>query len=169
MTWRPIAEVPVDTATGRVFEHGWQSWSPTTTYPVTATSHRPARPEMQVMCYRPERPGPAHGFQGEGLLAVDPGTGDPVRVFAARDDLEAVPSIRAELVGDRLAVTTTGSGDAVSEVGLEGSLDQVLGTWADGFLGRAGVRVVRPAPTVWCSWWPNTASSRLRFSAEAIR
>lgn len=41
-----VEVVPVDPRLGRVYEHGWRSWSPTGTYPVTATSYRPRRPEM---------------------------------------------------------------------------------------------------------------------------
>ena len=55
-SFEPVAELVVDPERGRVFEHGWQSWSPTTVYPVGATSHRPVRPHSEVMCWRPERP-----------------------------------------------------------------------------------------------------------------
>jgi alpha-galactosidase len=80
-----MADVPVDSDRASVYEHGWQSWSPTGTYPVTATSPRPLSPSIQAMCYRPGIPAPQSGFQAAGLLAVDPGTGDPLRIYAARD------------------------------------------------------------------------------------
>ena len=40
-TFRPLDEVRVDPHRARVYEEGWQSWSPTTWYPVGATSKRP--------------------------------------------------------------------------------------------------------------------------------
>jgi hypothetical protein len=75
-----VEMVPVDARLARVYEHGWQSWSPASTYPLDGTSYRPHHPESATMCYRPGRLPPARGFQGEGLLAVDPGDGGPVRV-----------------------------------------------------------------------------------------
>ncbi|MFI0444005.1 glycoside hydrolase family 36 protein [Actinomadura sp. 6N118] len=144
-----IAEVPVDADRGRVYEHGWQSWSPSATYPVTATGERPrVRPGiMQTMCWRPGRPGPARGFQGEGLLAVDPGDGSPVRLYAARDGRTEIPSIRAVLHGDRLAIDANGD---VEEIRHAGTVESALAGWADTF---AWGNVPRRAPTVWCSWY----------------
>ncbi|MFG2005578.1 glycoside hydrolase family 36 protein [Spirillospora sp. NPDC048911] len=157
-----IAEVPVDVRLGRVYEHGWQSWSPSAAYPVTATGERPrVRPDvMQTMCWRPGRSGPARGFQGEGLLAVDPGDGTPVRLFAARDGRTGVPSIRALLDGDRLVIEADGS-DAdgieadggVEEIRHTGTIESALAGWADAFAARAGMPAPRAAPTVWCSWY----------------
>lgn len=146
-----IAEIPVDLGRARVHEHGWQSWSPSTGYPVAATSERPRLdPRLQTMCWRPGRPGPARGFQGEGLLAVDPGGGEAVHLFAARDGVTEVPSIRAVLDGGMLSVSADG---AVEEIRHTGSVDSALASWADGFAARAGVVPLRPAPTVWCSWY----------------
>jgi alpha-galactosidase len=147
----PVAEIPVDPRRARVYEHGWQSWSPSTDHPVTATSARPRQdPRLQTMCWRPGRPGPARGFQGEGLLAVDPGGGDAVRLFAARDGFIEVPSIRAALAGDVLTVSADG---AVEEIRSEGTVRAALARWADGFAHRARAVPPRPAPTVWCSWY----------------
>jgi alpha-galactosidase len=151
--FRPVAEVPVETGQGQVFEHGWQSWSPTTTYAVTATSHRPSHQVLQTMCWRPGRPGPERGFQGEGLLAIDPGDGTPVHVFGPSEPSAStcdLPSIRAELSGDRLVVSADRS---VDERTCSTSLDQALATWADGYARRAQVPPLRPGPTVWCSWY----------------
>jgi alpha-galactosidase len=159
--FRQVAEIPIDTRRGRVHEHGWQSWSPTTSYPATATSHRPSRPVLQTMCWRPQRPGPARGFQGEGLLAIDPGDGAPIHLFsleaspAAFDATpgatdQVVPSIRAEPADDRLVVSADGP---VDEVTSAASLDGALAAWADGYARAAEVPPVRAAPTVWCSWY----------------
>jgi len=138
-----IDEVPVDPRRGRVFEHGWQSWSPTTSYPLDATSHRPVAPDMDTMCYRPARPGPATGFQGEGLLTVDPGDGGPVRLYAAEGPV-SVPSIRASLVDGRVVVSADGPVTTSTEP---------LAGWADRYAAACAVGPVRPAPTTWCSWY----------------
>jgi alpha-galactosidase len=151
-TFHEIASVPVDLRYGRVHAHGWQSWSPTTAYPVTGSGHRPARPQMLTMCYRPGRPAPGQGFQGEGLLAVEPGDGWPVRLFAARNPLAEAPSIRAALAGDRLVVSADDP-SAVAESTVDSSMDGALADWADGVTGHAMVGPLRPAPTAWCSWY----------------
>ncbi|MGI8335068.1 glycoside hydrolase family 36 protein [Actinomadura scrupuli] len=141
----------VDPDRGRVYEHGWQSWSPSATYPVTGTGHRPSQAVLGTMCYRPGRPAPARGFQGEGLLAVDPGTGEAVRLFTPVDGLTEIPSIRAVLTGERrLVITADGP---VEQSSHEGSLGESLAGWADRFAARAGTSPPRPAPTAWCSWY----------------
>jgi alpha-galactosidase len=132
-----------------VFEHGWQSWSPTTVYRAEATSWRPARQPVGIMCYRPETPAPATGFQGEGLLAVDPADGSPLRLYAASDGLETVPSIRARLTHGRMSIEANGP----VETCLGPSLPAALAAWAQRFARRAGVAGIRPAPTVWSSWY----------------
>ncbi|MEV0408159.1 glycoside hydrolase family 36 protein [Actinoallomurus sp. NPDC050550] len=145
-----MARPKVDPEKGRVYEHGWQSWSPSTTYPVTGTSHRPVLPVMQTMCWRPDRPGPERGFQGEGLLAVDPGDGGPVRVYAAPDGRTEVPSIRATYADGALHVEADGE---IEETVHEGSIESALAAWADGFAARAGAVTPRRPPTAWCSWY----------------
>jgi alpha-galactosidase len=50
--YRPLAELPVDLDHGSVYEHGWQSWSPSSVLPVTGSGYRAVRPEVQTMCYR---------------------------------------------------------------------------------------------------------------------
>ena len=151
-TFHQIAEVAVVPGYGRVHVHGWQSWSPTTTYPVSGSGHRPGWPQMLTMCYRPGRPAPEQGFQGEGLLAVDPGDGGPVRLFAARDALADAPSIRAALVDDRLVVSADDP-SIVEESTVDGPVEVALAGWADGVAAHAKAGPLRPAPTVWCSWY----------------
>jgi alpha-galactosidase len=150
-SYERIAEVPVDPRVARLYEHGWQSWSPATVYPITATSYRPTKPHLQTMCWRPGRPQPSYGFQGEGLLAVDRGGGD-IRIFVARDGLTQVPSIRGELV-DGVLVVTTDQPDGTDKLVIDGSLDDALARCAGQLATRAGVPQLRPAPTVWCSWY----------------
>ncbi len=146
-----VAEVPVEEARARVHEHGWQSWSPTATYALGQRPHRPHGERTRQISYRPDRSAPAEAFQGEGLLAVDPGDGGPVRVFAAPDPITEVPSIRAVAHGDRVVVQADGRVEQLADAG-PGGIDGALGRWADAYAARAGVPPPRPAPTIWCSW-----------------
>ncbi|NJC63392.1 alpha-galactosidase [Planosporangium flavigriseum] len=139
----------IDPARGRVYEHGWQSWSPTTIYPADATSWRPVRPGARVMSYRPGKPGPASGFQGEGLLAVDPGDGGKARLYATTDGLSEVASIRATLAGGRLRVSTDGPVLVLTHASIDGALS----AWGDAFARAVGVAPPRSPPTGWCSWY----------------
>jgi alpha-galactosidase len=145
MDFQVIDELPVDGDRARVYEHGWQSWSPTTTYPVTAASHRPADAVRRTMGYRPDVAAPVNGFQGEGVLGVDPGDGRPARVWVAVEP-SRVPTIRAGLTDGELIVIADGPVRAVSAP----SVDAALAVWATDF---AAGTTVRAAPTVWCSWY----------------
>jgi alpha-galactosidase len=172
-----IAEIRVDPATARVYEHGWQSWTPTTAYSLQQPPHRPSGEARRVLCYRPERIPPATGFQGEGLLAIDPGNGSPVQVLATLDASAHMPSIRAEYRDSRMVVKADGpvervefevpdapdgpdpggpgpgrAGTGIGAGGL-GRLGAALAAWADRYTERAAVPPPRPAPTVWCSWY----------------
>ncbi|MGK5696160.1 glycoside hydrolase family 36 protein [Streptomyces sp. URMC 128] len=141
----PLASVPVDRRRARVHEEGWQSWSPSGAYALGAAPHRPATANWATVCYRPGVTVPAGVFQGEGLLALDPGDGSPVRLWAAAEPTREVPSIRLAARG------------GIAEVGADGpvkewtgdDIQSVLGEWASGL----GIAAPRPAPTVWCSWY----------------
>jgi len=74
-----LARVSVDPQRAVVYEHGWQSWSPSGWYRLDARPPRPTAPNHHVMAYRPGVD--AGRFQGEGLLAV--ATGGEVVVVAA--------------------------------------------------------------------------------------
>ena len=147
-----VATVAVDRERARVYEHGWQSWSPTTAYRLDQRPFRPVSDLRRIGNYRPERTAPGDVFWGEGLLAVDPGPGDGVHVFAAPSASGPIPSIRAEVVGDTVAVSSDGE---ITSVVLDGDagLDGALARWADGFAAAAGVGPLRPPPTAWCSWY----------------
>jgi alpha-galactosidase len=146
---RPVGEVEVDLRRAVVHEEGWQSWSPTSTYRLDQRPLRGADPAFFAMSYK-DPAGLHPGLAGEGLLAVDPGTGGPVRVWSAADPTVAVPEIRAEPRGDRLVVSADGP---VLESSYGPDLGRALGEWADGVAAAAGVDPPRPAPTVWCSWY----------------
>ena len=147
----PISTFEVDPATARVHEHGWQSWTPTTTYRLDETPHRPAHELFRVLHCRAEAPDPGPAFQGDGLLAVDDGHGR-VHVLAAPDGRREVPTIRAEVDGGRVTIRADAEVEhLVDESG--GGIDAALARWADGTVDRLGLGAVRPAPTVWCSWY----------------
>ncbi len=145
-----VAEVAVDTARAGVYEHGWQSWSPVGRYPVTATSLRPLRPQWQTLAFRPGKPAPDRGFQGEGLLAVDPGDGGAVRTWLAPEPRREVASIRARLEGDRLVVSADG---AVRHGEHDGSLEDALAEVGTTLATAAGLGAVPSLGPAWCSWY----------------
>ncbi len=159
--FRTIAAHPVDPATALVYEHGWQSWSPAGVHRVTATSPRPARPRWQTMAYRPETPGPATGFQGEGLLALQTAEGAPVLVFHSPDPHTEVASIRLEVEGDgargdgALHVRISADGEVVvTEHAAD--LATALETHASLLGEQLGVPAggsERELGTGWCSWY----------------
>ena len=104
--WTVLDDVVVDGSKARVYEEGWQSWSPTRVYGADATSARPDHPWQHTMRFRPGSDLAATGFQAEGLLVVDPGNGEPVRAYVASDPTSDVPTVRAHLDGDRLLVSS---------------------------------------------------------------
>ncbi|MGW0844575.1 glycoside hydrolase family 36 protein [Streptomyces sp. NPDC002787] len=141
----PVTSVPVDPHTARVHEEGWQSWSPSGSYALGDTPYRPTNDNWATVCYRPGRTVPADTFQGEGLLALDPGDGTAVRLWAAAEPTIEVPSIRLVVRDGQAEVSADGP---VKEwTGTD--IQAVLADWAAG----QGVGAPRPAPTVWCSWY----------------
>ena len=145
-----VAELVCDPSRARVYEHGWQSWSPAGIHPATGTSPRATDEATQTMVYRPGCPAPTRGFQGEGLIAVQPAPGAPVYLWTAPAPERAVPSIRIRAERDRLVV----SADAeVAASTYDSGLGAALGQWAQALAVRMGVGPVAPAPPVWCSWY----------------
>ncbi|ALG12203.1 hypothetical protein AOZ06_39875 [Kibdelosporangium phytohabitans] len=145
----PIAEVACVPARARVFEQGWQSWSPTGTYRGDATSPRPSSAQIAASCFRFDRPMPESGFQGEGLVVIDPGDGGPVRSWSAVDHSAEVPSIRVQALGDRLVVSSLGT---VRET-EHADLPRALVAWAEEVAADGGVTAVRPLGPGWSSWY----------------
>ncbi|AZP23406.1 glycoside hydrolase family 36 protein [Streptomyces aquilus] len=141
----PVASVPVDPAGARVHEEGWQSWSPSGSYALGDKPYRPANANWATVCYRPGVTVPEGTFQGEGLLALDPGDGTPVRLWAAPDPVREVPSIRLVVDGAVAQVSADGPVKEWTGTGIQAVLEE----WA----ASLAVRPPRPAPTVWCSWY----------------
>ncbi|MER6949371.1 glycoside hydrolase family 36 protein [Nonomuraea sp. NPDC000554] len=149
MSFADIGETRYRPDGARVFEHGWQSWSPTGAYRLGDVPPRPADTNIQTLAYRPETTVPDGVFQGEGLLAIDPGDGAPVEVWSAPSPLE-VPSIRAREEGGRLVVSANGD---VRHWQAEGGLDQALRGWADTMAEGWAPERFPAVPPMWCTWY----------------
>jgi alpha-galactosidase len=147
-----LARIAVDRERASVYEHGWQSWSPTAAYRLDQRPFRPVSDARRVGNYRPETTAPTGAFWGEGLLAVDPGTGEGVHVFGAAAPEGPIPSVLAAVDGDEVVVRGAPELGHVLDDG-EGGLDGALARWGSGFAATAGVGPLTPPPTVWCSWY----------------
>jgi alpha-galactosidase len=145
--FRTVDEIRVDPASVRVYAEGWQSWSPTS-WLAPGVVHRPDEAWQHTMRFRPGTPLPSTGWQGEGLLVVDPGTGEPARLYGDADAEDDVTTVRATLHGDRIVVT------AEHELVATRSTDPLdaLARYGDDVAARAGVGALS-SPTVWCSWY----------------
>lgn len=135
-----------------VYEHGWQSWSPSGSYPAQARPPRPHTENSRVMNWRQDTHPPADAFWGEGLLAVDPGDGSGVMVYSAAPGADPVPSIRADVHGPEVAVSADGPVLLTADT-VANSIEDALGRWANGYAAAAGVVLREESPAVWCSWY----------------
>lgn len=151
-TFTDVGEVVCDPETALIYEHGWQSWSPTTTYSLGDRPYRPAGETIRVVNYRADGPAPVGSFQGEGLLAVQARTGGPVHVFAAHPGADAVPSIRARVQDHTVVVASEGPIQQMVDDG-PGGIFGALGRWGDSYASALEVGPIRAAPTIWCSWY----------------
>lgn len=146
-----IAEIRIaDRTRAFVYEHGWQSWSPTGRYRIDLPrSPRPVREIWQSMSFRPELPGPTIGFQSEGLLVVEPGDGTARSWLAPRPDV-SVASVRARLDGDHLIVSANGP---LEERPTATRLDASLASIGDALAVAMPARPIRAFGPGWCSWY----------------
>lgn len=153
MTAPEPVRIQVEPATGRVYEFGWQSWSPSTVYPVSAgCGFRPTDDVFVTPYYRREKPPSASSFQGEGLLAVEPAPGAPVHVFALRDGRVEVPTIRATYGDGVVTVEADGPVEHTVDDGADG-LYGALARFADRYVTSVGRPAMRAVPPVWASWY----------------
>jgi alpha-galactosidase len=149
---REIDHIGVAAESAAIYEHGWQSWSPSGRYPLRARPPRPGTDNSRVMNWRQDTRPPADAFWGEGLLAVDPGDGSGIVVFSAAPGADPVPSIRADVRTGEVAVSADGPVLRTVDTGAN-SVEDALGRWADGYAAAAGVSLRAESPTVWCSWY----------------
>ncbi len=152
MPFRDVAEVGYDPHRARVFEQGWQSWSPSAAYRIGEAAPRAATDTIQTLAYRPGMPIPDGCYQSEGVLALDPGDGSAVRLWSG-PGLTEVPSLRLRPMADRLVVSANGPvREAVYEGGAA-SLESALAAWADEVAAQAGLEPVPAVAPLWCSWY----------------
>jgi len=146
---RVVDEVRVDPERARLYAEGWQSWSPATWYPATSTGLGPDLDWQHLMRFRPGTPLARGVVQAEGLLVVDPGTGEPARCFGTTDTA-VIPTLTAALERDHVVVRCNGPVRSTRhDAGGEAALEE----YGDWFAERAGVVPVASTPTVWCSWY----------------
>jgi alpha-galactosidase len=144
-----VDEVPVDPVAGRVYAEGWQSWSPASWHPVTASSRRPQQTVEHLMRFRPGTPVSEAGLQGEGLLVVDPGDGGPARLYAPTGSV-CVPTVRATLVEDHVVVRATSPVHTATD---DGGGEAALAAFGAAYGAARGMTSPADPPTVWCSWY----------------
>jgi alpha-galactosidase len=151
-----VAEIEVDPHTALIYEHGWQSWSPSLTYRVTEAPYRPTGDRRRIASYRPEARVPDGTYQGLGLLAVQPAAGAPVHLFGIDKLDEQVPAVRAEVFGQTAVISA--ARPVRESIHHSPRIDTALARWADAFAVALDVPPIRPAPVVWCSWYHYYAS-----------
>ena len=78
--------IPVDPQRAVVYEHGWQSWSPTAAYRVDQRPFRPVSEARRVGNYRPERTAPHEAFWGTFIVLI----GIPGYLYWKRSNRKAV-------------------------------------------------------------------------------
>jgi alpha-galactosidase len=147
-----VLTLPCDPQAAQVYEHGWQSWSPTGSYPGRGRSPRPVFPKTEITNWRAESPPPESGFQGEGLIAIRPGPGAPVTVIAAPDPQHDVASIRVAAFEDRFEVSADGPVE-ISVDGGAGGIPGALARWAEELVTELDLPALRPVGPMWCSWY----------------
>jgi alpha-galactosidase len=147
-----IDRILVQPQAATIYEHGWQSWSPSGSYPLRARPPRPRSENSRIMNWRQDIRPPADAFWGEGLLAVDPGDGSGIVVFAAAPGADPVPSISATVHTREVVVSADGPVLPTVYPGAP-SIEDALGRWADGYAAAVGVSLREESPTVWCSWY----------------
>ncbi|HST49715.1 glycoside hydrolase family 36 protein [Jatrophihabitans sp.] len=151
MDQQHVLTLEVSSRHARIYEEGWQSWSPSQSYSVAEQPARAASALNYRGGYGGTRPMPDPGnFSGEGLLALDPGTGSRIVVIGAGSAADAVPRITARHIGDEVAVWADGE-VLVTDHPAEAGIPAALAAFGDRFAGS--VPPPRAAPTLWCSWY----------------
>lgn len=170
--FRAISEpFTLDPRRARVYEHGWQSWSPTGAYRADlVVSPRPRRPEWQPMAFRPEAPGPATGFRSEGLLIIDPGDG-PALTWVAAEPTRQAPAFLVERdAADPGRYHVLADGPVVALPAVAG-LDGALGALGTHLVRQLELEAPRPLGPGWCSWytyWGEVTEADIVENLEAM-
>lgn len=152
----------------QIFEHGWQSFSPTTTYPLGAPPHRPRSERNRMLNYRQSSHPGAAGYFGEGVMAVGDGAGS-VHIVAAAEPFTTGVRVQGAVSGSRVVIGADGPVHVT--VASTDDVQHALRDWALSTVGEAGVPAVRPAPTAWCSWyeyWGDVREAHVVENLEAM-
>lgn len=151
--WTVIAELEVDPERAWVHAEGWQSWTPTTRYRLDGAQHGPVTPRAWVHNYGGSRPRPDAGvFQGDGLLVLDPGTGQDVLALGASSP-EQIPVIRLIRTAPDHARLVADAPVSVLHSRADGGVHGAAEAFAERFAVGAGVGELRSAPSSWCTWY----------------
>ncbi|MBO2461516.1 alpha-galactosidase [Actinomadura violacea] len=163
-----LDEVEVDPDVAQVYCEGWQSWSPSLVTRWRQNGPRPGDERLHDHFYRRgaswSDPGmhAAGTVQSDGgLLALDPGVGDDVMVYAAPDPAH-IPVVRATPHGAR-TYRITADGPCTRQR-FPGPIRRALDAWAAAWPDTWGPRWApggecwtardeRPVPPLWCSWY----------------
>ena len=149
-----VAELRLDARHCRIHVEGWQSWTPTTCYRLGEEQWAPSRPETWTSCYGGSRPRPPKdSFQGDGLLIVDPGTGDDIVAVGALAADREIPMIRCRRSGERGLLISADGPVSIIRIAAGLGLEAAKSAFAEAFAAASGVERIRPAPTIWCSWY----------------
>ena len=187
--------LPIEANSARIFELGWQSWSPSASYSALARSPRPKREIWKTMAFRPgfvdsNDPGL---FASDGWLIVDPGDGGPIVSFEGANLPETVAHITARVVDSSLlpnhqssrrlgrsfeaipnsaALSIEANEELVvrawpSLCSISGVLNEISKEYAHK-LGTSYKSAIEPA---WCSWycyWTSVSGVDILDEAEKI-
>jgi alpha-galactosidase len=167
-----VAELNVDPAECRIHAEGWQSWTPTTCYRVDDEQWPSVDPEAWTSSYGGSRPRPPQGtFQADGLLIIDPGTGDDIVAIGGLAAEREVPIVRCERRGQTGLVVSADGEISIARSAAARGLEAAKSAFADAFAAASGVERIRPAPTIWCSWYDyyrGVSESDVDENVEAI-
>jgi alpha-galactosidase len=92
-------------------------------------------------------------FQGDGLLIIDPGTGDEILALGAFSADRQIPVIRCERLSERRLVASADGPTVMARTAAAHGIDGAKSAFAERFAAASGVTTIRPAPTIWCSWY----------------
>lgn len=152
--WNEVAELEVDPRLCAVHAEGWQSWTPTSHYRLRDEQWAPARPETWTSCYGGSRPRPPQeAFQGDGLLAVDPGTGEDIVAVGGLAADREIPVVRCQRRGERGLLVSADGPVTITRTAAELGLEAAKSAFAEAFAAASDIQRIRAAPTIWCSWY----------------
>ena len=144
----PVADYAVKPQ-ALIYEHGWQSFSPSCAYRLHERPLRPTSERNRILNYRQSSAPGTDVFFGEGLLAVEDGDG-VTHIVAGADPFTSAVRILARVCQARVVVSADGP---VSTTSLALPLQDALAAWATRAALDAGLSNPRSAPTAWCSWY----------------